>query len=539
MIASKTMVTVSIFARGRKLYAKIKGVDGRWRQKATGYDVGQEAEAEAWALAIGRRAAAERAAGATGGRLTVAGYATRTWLPARLLAGHDHKNDSQRLRDHVLPTIGTLALAAVRPHHLITLFAALRASGELGTRTIRNIYAVVSAMFRDARLADLIEQSPAILTADHLGTIEDVDPTERPDAVFTRSEVEQLISDELIPIDRQVVYALGALAGLRHGEIAALRWRHYNPDREPLGQLTIARSNQRGRTKTGAVRRVPVLPALASLLAEWRLGGWEAQQGRFPGADDLVVPLERKTSRKNARAGGMRRPSDTETRRDRDLEALGMRHRRTHDLRATFITLAEDAGVPREVVQRLTHPGRSRDAYGGYSRPQWETLCRELGQLKIERRAAPAPIIRLPVAAVAGAGEGLGAVVVQSSELSRKDQEPPRVAGWLVAERTGLEPVHRGSQGQSGTVNPAGCTPADGLSGTAAPRTAPSRGAVPPREPYLEGGATRPGPLFTVPPHVGRPFGPDRLLLEQLKLDAAAAGLEPAAYLRWARARRP
>jgi hypothetical protein len=30
-------------------------------------------------------------------------------------------------------------------------------------RTVRNIYSVISAMFRDARIADLVEQTPAVL----------------------------------------------------------------------------------------------------------------------------------------------------------------------------------------------------------------------------------------------------------------------------------------------------------------------------------------------------------------------------------------
>jgi len=38
-----------------------------------------------------------------------------------------------------------------------------------------------------------------------------------------------------IPLDRRVVYAIELLGGLRTGECAALRWRHYDPSLEPLG----------------------------------------------------------------------------------------------------------------------------------------------------------------------------------------------------------------------------------------------------------------------------------------------------------------
>lgn len=77
--------------------------------------------------------------------------------------------------------------------------------------------------------------------------------------------------------------------------------------------------------------------------------------GRRPGLDDLLVPLEpdppKKRARPNPRAGKMRSPKDTEKRRRRDQHALGFdKDRTTHDRRATFVTLAEDAGIAPEVA---------------------------------------------------------------------------------------------------------------------------------------------------------------------------------------------
>ena len=45
-------------------------------------------------------------------------------------------------------------------------------------------------MFRDAVLADLIEQAPAILGKYQLGTVEDADPEWRATAIYTRSELD-------------------------------------------------------------------------------------------------------------------------------------------------------------------------------------------------------------------------------------------------------------------------------------------------------------------------------------------------------------
>jgi integrase len=108
---------------------------------------------------------------------------------------------------------------------------------------------------------------------------DDKDPEWRNEAVFTREVIETIISDARIPSDRQVVYALELLAGVRPGEAAALRWRHYDPMIRPLGKLLVAKSyntrkNREKSTKTDAVKHVPVHPVLVAMLAEWKLGGW-------------------------------------------------------------------------------------------------------------------------------------------------------------------------------------------------------------------------------------------------------------------------
>ena len=72
---------------------------------------------------------------------------------------------------------------------------------------------------------------------------------------------------------------------------AGLRFRHYDPSLQPLGCLLIATSYDTGRTKTKQPRRMPAHPALAAILAEWKLSGWAAMMGRQPTPDDLIVPM--------------------------------------------------------------------------------------------------------------------------------------------------------------------------------------------------------------------------------------------------------
>ena len=109
--------------------------------------------------------------------LTVRGFVTE-WLPKRRERGMDWKADEGRLNRHVLPHIGDLLIAEVRARHLIDVFHKLRTDPNLNLapRSIYNIYSVVSALFRDAKLADLIEQSPCVLDERHLGPLIDKDP---------------------------------------------------------------------------------------------------------------------------------------------------------------------------------------------------------------------------------------------------------------------------------------------------------------------------------------------------------------------------
>jgi hypothetical protein len=86
-------------------------------------------------------------------------------------------------------------------------------------------------------------------------------------------------------------YALEGIAALRLGEAVGLRWRHYSSEKEPLGELLIATSYNKGRTKTKLARRMPVHLTLAAMLAEWKLNGWPAMMDRHPTADDLIIPM--------------------------------------------------------------------------------------------------------------------------------------------------------------------------------------------------------------------------------------------------------
>jgi integrase len=403
---------MGVFQRGNKLWVRYQDADGTWRNASTGYILGQEKLAEAVFDEIASRVRAATAAGEiVVGPLTVRRWAEE-WLRGRRDLDVDYHNDESRLRHHVLPVIGDMLIANVRTRHMIDLFNRIRHGKErpVAPRTVHSIYSTVAAMFRDAKLADKIEQTPCCLTERQLGELVDKDREWRKTAVFSRDEAEEIISCPEIPFDRCVVYALELLAGVRTGEAAALRWRHYDPTKKPLGELFVASaySTRKGRekgTKTESVKYIPVHPTLAAMLAEWKLGGWAAMMGRHPEPDDLIVPLPPDSAaRRVTRAGDPFRGHDYSGQRWRkeDLPALGWRHRRHYDMRATFITLALDDGADRYLIEsRVTHTKKPRSAFELYDRNRyWAVTCAEVVKLKIARRpAGRGEVIALPIAA--------------------------------------------------------------------------------------------------------------------------------------------
>jgi integrase len=179
-------------------------------------------------------------------------------------------------------------LNVIAAHHARDLVRQLRrkqsARGTvLAPRTVRHCFWLAHRIAHDAEVDELIDRNPFVLRRGELPGKVDRDPTWRQNAIFTRDEVEHVISDERIPLDRRVVYALLFLAGLRFGEVAALRWRFYESIAEPLGRLMIAHSYNTKRrtvkgTKTEQPRQVPVHRVLANIRLQGDEPGPEPQE---------------------------------------------------------------------------------------------------------------------------------------------------------------------------------------------------------------------------------------------------------------------
>jgi hypothetical protein len=140
-----------------------------------------------------------------------------------------------------------------------------------------------------------------------------------------------------------------------------------------LASVGIERGRREHRAGRGALlsltpRRYPRPPCVEATSSP---GG--ALVGRAPIADDLIVPLPPDAAGRRRSRTGLEPFRGTNYSgnlwRETDLPALGWRHRRHYDMRATFITLAIEDGADPEILEnRVTHTRQSRSAFDGYNR---------------------------------------------------------------------------------------------------------------------------------------------------------------------------
>jgi integrase len=328
-------------------------------------------------------------------KLTVAEWAG-TWTASRRAAKQTNaRKDFARLELHVLPVIGGRRIGAVGPAEVRKLVAQLRAK-ELAPRTIINTYGLVRRLFLDALAEELIVATPCVLKRRDLPKKRDKSPTWRAGAVFTREEAEKLLASGAIPLDRRVTYALGLCAGMREGEIAALKWESLDLEVRPLPRLLVAASFTRANgyeksTKTESPRQVPVHPVLGRVLEQWRAKGFAATFGREPRPGDLLVPN---------RHGGYRTDNTFLAGLARDLAELGLRHRRMHDTRRTFVSLGRTDGANPAVLKSLTHD-QVGDQFDQYTTFSWEAQCEAVSALALTGRIMKSATSKVAGGAVA------------------------------------------------------------------------------------------------------------------------------------------
>lgn len=305
---------------------------------------------------------------------------------------YDGAPDEAKLLERYLAKsdLGRTKLSEVRARHCVAFIRWLEGrdserGGKLGTRTVRNAYDPMRRALDEAVLDELLVGNPAAVAAKKLPKKADKKPGARELWPLSTAEVSALVYDERLRFDRRVRYALLLLTGMRFGELGALRWSDWDRTAAPLTKITLARaikktSRREGTTKTGAVKRVPVHPALEEILAAWHREGWARAMGREPAPGDLVLPSVR-----GRKKGDPQNPVAANRAFKADQTRVGIEPtRHQHAARHTLITRAQADGGDGAVIRWITH-APPRTAFDGYTRIEWSRLCEELAKLRVPK----------------------------------------------------------------------------------------------------------------------------------------------------------
>jgi len=416
-----------------RIYMRVK-VAGKWKSEPTPYYDGDELRA--FAFRAKTQADIDRRENA--GELTLAGWVER-WLITRYAeqdAGKRTtvKREDRRLQMYVMPILGALPVADIGVADVKRLIDALAdQAGPVGLnhrrephapRSIHVIWQALQCALNGAVDANLIDANPcALVRSGTLPTIEDADVGFRDNAQFHVQEVIQLLTDRRISFQRRALYALKALTGARHGEVAALRWRDWDRSTPILGQMQLVKSyaaevKREKLPKAKRRRRVPVHPVLAALLTAWRDVGWAATYGRTPNPEDLIVPVKRVRTTKNAAAGALHYypANQSQFELKEDLAMLGLRvevglhrSRAGHDLRSFWLSYGQESGAILSILIETTHSRASiagivgniagvagGRVVSGYLRSRWGILCREVLRMRFGALGAAVPWPEIP-----------------------------------------------------------------------------------------------------------------------------------------------
>jgi integrase len=254
------------------------------------------------------------------------------------------ENYEYYLRVHLTPFFAGRSLERIDVH-LVEGFIKTKLCAGLAPKSVLNFTGLLHAIFTFAIKRGWCSTNPVALADKPRDTERDIEIN-----FLTVEELEALIraapDDELGALER-VLYRTATMAGLRRGELLALRWRDID---WAAGLIRVRRNHTRGEFTTPKSRHSNRAVPLADLLA----GELERhfQRSRFTGDDDLVFA--------HPQLGTVVDSSKLRKRFVAARDRAGVRQIRFHDLRRTFGTQMAAAGAPLRSLQEWMGHGDFR-----------------------------------------------------------------------------------------------------------------------------------------------------------------------------------
>jgi integrase len=295
-------------------------------------------------------------------RMTVAAFLER-WIEhmASQVSPRSHERYAEIARKNLAPLLGALALIKLRPEHISQAYAKALANGRrdgcggLSARTVTHMHRVLREALQQALHWRMLARNPA----------DAVKPpkVERKQMKTLDAGATAAMIEAARPYSAFMPILLGALCGLRRGEIAALRWRNVDLD---AGQLAVTASVEQTKagcrekeTKSGRARTV----ALSTTMIE------ELRSHRRRQAEALLAIGLRLTDDHHVITqadGTALQPNSIGHAFAMFLQATNRPHIRFHDLRHSHATQMLAAGIhPKIASERLGHAkvGTTLDLY--------------------------------------------------------------------------------------------------------------------------------------------------------------------------------
>ena len=278
-------------------------------------------------------------------RLTVAAFLDR-WLATKRpdLRPESYRRYDEAVRLHLAPDLGRVKLSRVTPDQVLGLYAKLYEKGLAGT-SVNFVHGVLRGSLKDAVRWGLVGRNVTdAVTTPRRSTV----PTDALSGDQARALLSAASGDDL-----EALYVLALTAGLRLGELQALRWAAVDLDRRRLEVRATYQGNADGEPvfappKTERSRRTVQLSTLAiEALRRHRVRQNETrlQIGSLWQDYGLVF------------ATTFGRPLDGNNLRSRSfaplLKRAGLPPMRFHDLRHAAATLLMSEGVPIKAVSEL------------------------------------------------------------------------------------------------------------------------------------------------------------------------------------------